>query len=437
MSAGGSRPSVPGAGIIGGEKGYGRGAGSNGVLRNRSEHGVSRQVRFADPVVEDAATQGARSGSVINRSENSRIEGGVHSSAMARVHTGLRVDTGSHAALRVATGSRAVVATGVGGVHGSSTFTGETMKDGINLNVSGSVSHVSVNDVRRASDRSFWVPMPEVLADRISEKDSGIESDESNMERSVVDLGRYLGFPLLENDAAMDGSRSKGTQSKDFFNGNKSFWKNRRSRKRHRGVDRDKGKGVADSVEASIGVPSKNGTAGSSEEKTSGHRSFASALTGMTDLNSLPEPVTEGCLTRVVILQYICERQMEKYKLAIIGRVFTNVLRLSEVSHILADQWGAANRFEMMALGKGGDVDLDGAYPGTVASGSVVSEMAVFFWGFRGRPHLSLMHVRNQLALIVIEIWFEASSSISVIKKPKSIPLGLREIPPCPSLALL
>ncbi|KAJ4969667.1 hypothetical protein NE237_002766 [Protea cynaroides] len=268
MSAGSSRPWVPGAGIIGGEKGYGSGAGLSNpnaivlwdrdVFLNHSSsmndlqgpvsmrldlptevisvviyhlwfsllaitvfRGTDLNTGFVDSVVEDAANQGVRSGLEEVKSENSMIrvapdiprsstgdQGGVHGSAIARVNAGLRVATGIHVAV-----SNASVR--------SYSFPGETNGDDVSLNVKGSLSKVSLNAVRRASDESFWVPMLEALVDRISEKGNSVASDDPSM--------------------------------------------------------------------CAIG---------SFEENIIGRRTFASILSGMTDLSSLPEPVTEGGLTR-------------------------------------------------------------------------------------------------------------------------------------------
>ncbi|KAJ4977314.1 hypothetical protein NE237_002420 [Protea cynaroides] len=52
-----------------------------------------------------------------------------------------------------------------------------------------------------------------------------------------------------------------------------------------------------------------------------GRRSFALVVSGLPDLGSLPEPIFEGGIARVVIPQAAYEQQMEKYKLAVIGWV--------------------------------------------------------------------------------------------------------------------
>ncbi|KAJ4961197.1 hypothetical protein NE237_021107 [Protea cynaroides] len=54
-----------------------------------------------------------------------------------------------------------------------------------------------------------------------------------------------------------------------------------------------------------------------------GSRSFASVFAGLPDLSALPDPVVEGGIIRVVLPQAAVDRQMEKFKTALIGRVFT------------------------------------------------------------------------------------------------------------------
>ncbi|KAJ4964944.1 hypothetical protein NE237_016793 [Protea cynaroides] len=51
-----------------------------------------------------------------------------------------------------------------------------------------------------------------------------------------------------------------------------------------------------------------------------GNKSFASVASALPDLSTLPEPIEDA---HVVIPQAAYDRQIEKYKLALIGRVFT------------------------------------------------------------------------------------------------------------------
>ncbi|KAJ4965987.1 hypothetical protein NE237_017836 [Protea cynaroides] len=155
--------------------------------------------------------------------------------------------------------------------------------------------------------------------------------DNFELERESVDLGKILGFPSLDA-----GRTKEGRESSDVANKNGSFV-NKRTRngsKHQRWVAHKKGKNVmegsnhpnggADSVSNANGVwetiphadsptvmAGVNGSNNPSGATRSG-RSFASVLFGLLDLSNLPEPVTEGGLTRVVIPQVIYERQLEK-----------------------------------------------------------------------------------------------------------------------------
>ncbi|KAJ4959062.1 hypothetical protein NE237_026173 [Protea cynaroides] len=91
----------------------------------------------------------------------------------------------------------------------------------------------------------------------------------------------------------------------------------------HRWSAKDKGKGFVIGEPIMIkGVDTMNmrETGGTSGQKQGmGSRTFAQVVGGLPDLNSLPDPVVSGGVTRVVLPQDVVDRQLAKYQLALIG----------------------------------------------------------------------------------------------------------------------
>ncbi|KAJ4980876.1 hypothetical protein NE237_031713 [Protea cynaroides] len=85
-------------------------------------------------------------------------------------------------------------------------------------------------------------------------------------------------------------------------------------KKNRRWTAHDKGKmTTTENLPDSVGVES---------QRNSGNNgwTFVAVIVGLPDVNKLPEPVIKGGITRVVIPQAAYEKQIAKYKMALIGR---------------------------------------------------------------------------------------------------------------------
>ncbi|KAJ4965349.1 hypothetical protein NE237_017198 [Protea cynaroides] len=147
----------------------------------------------------------------------------------------------------------------------------------------------------------------------------------------LVDLGKFIGFPSLETEG--DGNGNKFGEQSNLPSVTRTVNDiNQKARKRQKWLPREKGKNIVlngpyNGGDTQGGVDATmqgNGTTGvdtgiSTNTKASGG-TLAAVLTGMPDLSSLPELVFEGGVIRVVIPHAVYERQLEKYKLALVGR---------------------------------------------------------------------------------------------------------------------
>ncbi|KAJ4980909.1 hypothetical protein NE237_031746 [Protea cynaroides] len=147
--------------------------------------------------------------------------------------------------------------------------------------------------------------------------------------RAQVDLGKFLGFRSLEAEGVRNGNKSGQYFNLPYATRNVKDL-NRRTRKRRKWSPREKGKNVASNDvpsgtarqrgdDASVQGHGGSGVEDRNPGNMMGGRSFAAVLSGLPDLGSLLKPVVEGGITRVVIPQSVYERQLEKYKLALIG----------------------------------------------------------------------------------------------------------------------
>ncbi|KAJ4967283.1 hypothetical protein NE237_019132 [Protea cynaroides] len=134
---------------------------------------------------------------------------GSYGSAMAMVNAGLRV----------ASGIPTAVASAPIGYYSVPAMSSQGDDD---ISVKGSLLQINLNSVRRATDGSLWVLVLEGLIDWNAKGDPGLE-------RSQIDLGKFLGFLSLETDSAMDGSKSTDTQRRPGINGNKESGANGRN----------------------------------------------------------------------------------------------------------------------------------------------------------------------------------------------------------------
>ncbi|KAJ4968092.1 hypothetical protein NE237_014793 [Protea cynaroides] len=140
------------------------------------------------------------------------------------------------------------------------------------------------------------------------------------------DLGRFLGFPTLETRSIKEG------QSCDYLVidvGGDKVWVQRR--KRRKWLAKEKGKSLIsdDLVVLQNSNVQQRGSAGDPVNKSRvGGRSYEQVIGGFPDLTSLPEPVVTGGVMRVVLPQEAVDRQLEKYQLALVGRVYTKGLML-------------------------------------------------------------------------------------------------------------
>ncbi|KAJ4971360.1 hypothetical protein NE237_004459 [Protea cynaroides] len=137
-----------------------------------------------------------------------------------------------------------------------------------------------------------------------------VRSSNQNLERPIVDLGRFLGFPSQEISAPVLGNNISVAQPNEVSTTAVNDLRDRRrfTRKKRRWLNREKEKDQAMDarpVNAAEGV-SQPGFAATVEPMH--QRSFAAVLSGLPDLHKLPEPVVEGGITRVVIPQVAYDR---------------------------------------------------------------------------------------------------------------------------------
>ncbi|KAJ4976582.1 hypothetical protein NE237_001688 [Protea cynaroides] len=145
-----------------------------------------------------------------------------------------------------------------------------------------------------------------------------------------VDIGCYIGMPLIASVGPMNSISSVNPNASLIVNPNASrflcCW-------RIKTIEKGKGPTVSESHEEGvIEAEAHNQNTrfsvgmGHSNWAQAGKRSFADVAAGLSDLSSLPKLVTQGGITRVIIPQATYERQLEKYKHALKGKVFTRGL---------------------------------------------------------------------------------------------------------------
>ncbi|KAJ4951621.1 hypothetical protein NE237_028453 [Protea cynaroides] len=82
-----------------------------------------------------------------------------------------------------------------------------------------------------------------------------------------------------------------------------------------------------------------------------GNKSYASVMgRSIPDVAHLPKPVMVEGITKVTIPQHAYERQLKKFKYALIGRMVTKGLLLADIKKSMSEQWGKV-RFDMGSLG--------------------------------------------------------------------------------------
>ncbi|KAJ4968978.1 hypothetical protein NE237_015679 [Protea cynaroides] len=158
-----------------------------------------------------------------------------------------------------------------------------------------------LQSIRRAIDGSLWMPVPDGMLASPSGMAIDKSSDNSELERASVDLGKFLvsvntGVAREKGKNVMEGSNHPNGGAALVSNAN-GVW------------------GTVPPTDSPAVMPGVNGSNNSSGATKSGI-SFALVPSGLQDLSSLPEPVTEGGLSRVVIPQVIYETPLEKYRLA-------------------------------------------------------------------------------------------------------------------------
>ncbi|KAJ4970697.1 hypothetical protein NE237_003796 [Protea cynaroides] len=161
----------------------------------------------------------------------------------------------------------------------------------------------NLQSLRRAVDGSLWMSVMDRMFVSPSGKATSKSSDNSELERASVDLGKFLSFPSL--DASRNKERSKPTNV-DNRNGSFGNKRTRYGSKSQHWVAHEKGKNVMDGSNHPNGgvanangvIPSVNGSNNPRGATKSG-RCFSLVLSNFPDLGSLPEPMTEGGLTRV------------------------------------------------------------------------------------------------------------------------------------------
>ncbi|KAJ4957405.1 hypothetical protein NE237_024516 [Protea cynaroides] len=138
-----------------------------------------------------------------------------------------------------------------------------------------------------------------------------IDNNRSGVPTPVVDIGGFIGMPpyILENQKDSLVSSDKDYRIRSHHRRKRSQWTVNEKGKAPVVSDQDVLQGVKPSnVKQNAGVAS---------------RSFVQLTGGLPDLNSLPKPVISGGVTRVTLPQEVVDKQMAKYQLALIGRVFT------------------------------------------------------------------------------------------------------------------
>ncbi|KAJ4969415.1 hypothetical protein NE237_016116 [Protea cynaroides] len=121
------------------------------------------------------------------------------------------------------------------------------------------------------------------------------------MVSATMDLGRFLGFLAMESAVNRIGSLSV-TIPDPLVSVNRAGGQSRSARKHHRWMAREKDKKVAvpseqvTAISDSPLVTSVPQASGKNNASGVGGRSFASVVSGLSDLNSLPDPIIEGDL---------------------------------------------------------------------------------------------------------------------------------------------
>ncbi|KAJ4972048.1 hypothetical protein NE237_005147 [Protea cynaroides] len=347
-AAGGNLPSVPGAGPIGQSSGYGKGAGlhvgfAHVQMAREDSHG-----RFHDGSISDHAN-GRFSGSrdIVHTRNEIRVTD-LHI-ASGRFGVGNRVlNPGSDAdgdrmvhggALLLSSGRLpTIVSEAIDGVRVPTEVGYPTI--GFSFGSSApavyispcqtslvgsdraqrQISNGSRNPVRMDGDDHGNDSLGGLLENCSSLPTGSDKGPGPSLVRNNIDLGQFLGFPSQEPLAPTVG-QVQGNPKGDLrprpglgTNIAQPVWETSREKGRKSMLDM-----VQHSVETDDGEPTHDG----SRATAHGGRSFASVVTDLPDLGRLPEPIFEGRIARVVIPQDAYERQMEKYKLVVIGWVFT------------------------------------------------------------------------------------------------------------------
>ncbi|KAJ4975869.1 hypothetical protein NE237_000975 [Protea cynaroides] len=135
------------------------------------------------------------------------------------------------------------------------------------------------------------------------------------LERLHFDIGKFLGFSSMETGVSLVGNKP-GDKTMPTVAQPTPAGMRRHARKHGRWLASETGKSLSTSGDGlTLNVNQSNPgpqSAMQGHRAHTGGRSFVAILSGLPDLNSLPEPVNEGGIIRVVIPQEAYERQLEK-----------------------------------------------------------------------------------------------------------------------------
>ncbi|KAJ4979234.1 hypothetical protein NE237_010014 [Protea cynaroides] len=124
------------------------------------------------------------------------------------------------------------------------------------------------------------------------------------LERSHFDIGKFLGFSSMETGVSLVGNKP-GDKTMPTVTQLAPAGMSRHARNHGRWLAREKGKSLSASGDGlTPNVNRSNPGPQSAMQGQRGHtgrRSFAAVLSGLLDLNSLPKPLNEGGIIRVVI----------------------------------------------------------------------------------------------------------------------------------------
>ncbi|KAJ4976035.1 hypothetical protein NE237_001141 [Protea cynaroides] len=276
-------------------------ARSNGRLRNQSRPDEDHHVRFenvylqdgvADGVVQSSRSEMHRGNYVPVMGRVSQNQGDGISAAISMVNAGNRVSAGiqRHFDDPMRMADAAGTENLPFGVLDPSSHVGNSSGAGVNL-ISGPLA---VSE-----------PVTE-MDHQVAFATDGVTS--AVLERTHLDIGRFLGFPSKETGVSPVGN-NLGDDSVPTVTVTQAApaGMTRHVRKRRKWVAREKGKNVSVLGEGLHLMVNRSAPISQSvvhgQRAHAGGSSFVDVLSGLPDLSSLPEPVNEGGIIRVVIPQ--------------------------------------------------------------------------------------------------------------------------------------